>query len=156
MLVGTALLQTAVLPAFSINNVHPDLMLVIVLAWSFLYDFRQAMGWAFVGGILLDMLSPVTFGVFSAGLIAVAWLGSFWRDRFSGGAWLVAILLVLPYSILYNVLTLLLVGASFSWQFAFLRVIFPAALLDMLAMAVVLPLSVLLTRYQRRTDLTIG
>lgn len=156
MLVGAALLQSTVLPAFNINYVHPDLMLVIVLTWSFLYDFRQVAGWAFAGGILLDMLSPAPFGVFSAGLIVVAWLGSFWRGRFSGGAWLAAVLLILPYSIFYNVLTLLLLGTALSWQFAFLRVIFPAALLDVPAMAMVLPLALWLTRYQRRADLTIG
>ena len=38
---------------------HPSLVLVAVVAWSWHADLTEAIFWAFVGGIALDVLNPI-------------------------------------------------------------------------------------------------
>ncbi len=55
--------------------VRPDLMLALVVAWSLLRGLEEGLLWAFVGGVLLDLLSAGPFGAFTIGLLVAALIG---------------------------------------------------------------------------------
>ncbi|MBL8134206.1 MAG: rod shape-determining protein MreD [Anaerolineae bacterium] len=76
-----AILQTTLIPLlFRVFNGEPDLVFLIVLAWSIHGRLDQTLVWAFVGGIFADLLSAAPTGATVVGLVltvfAVAWLRS--------------------------------------------------------------------------------
>ena len=144
-------LQSALAPTLSLQHVQPELVLVVVLAWSLQSEARGATLAALTGGLLLDLLSSAPFGFFTLPLLATALLANFWHDRFAGNAFLLPVALVLPYSLLFNLgglVFLQLAGRPAPWNVAVVRILFPAALLDLPVMALVFPL---LRRLKRRT-----
>jgi rod shape-determining protein MreD len=60
LLLFTALLQTQFLPAFlpGVNQYVPDLLLLIVVSWALVLDWRWTLPTAFGAGLLLDLLNP--------------------------------------------------------------------------------------------------
>ncbi|RME09900.1 MAG: rod shape-determining protein MreD [Ardenticatenia bacterium] len=69
-----ALIQATWLHHFAIGGVHPDLVLLIVVAWSLLRGTREGVILAFLGGFFLDSLSAAPFGVFTIPLLLVAFI----------------------------------------------------------------------------------
>lgn len=55
-------LQGSLLPDFRLFSGQPDLMLLIVLAWAVYADREEAIVWAFVGGIMQDLMGPLPTG----------------------------------------------------------------------------------------------
>jgi len=125
---------------------------VVVLAWSLQTELPGAVIAALTGGLVLDLLSSAPFGFFSLPLLATALLANFWHDRFADNAFLLPVVLVLPYSLLFNLgglIFLQLAGRPILWSGAIARVVFPAALLNLPVMALVFPL---LRWFKRRTE----
>lgn len=52
----------------------PDLVLVLVMAWSILDPDREGMWWAFFGGLMLDLFSGTPLGLTSALMIPIAFV----------------------------------------------------------------------------------
>lgn len=69
-----AILQTTLMPQFRIFGGEPDLPFLIVLAWSVHGRFDQALVWAFVGGIMQDLLSAAPTGTSVVGLLLVVFM----------------------------------------------------------------------------------
>jgi rod shape-determining protein MreD len=57
-----ALCQLTLLPNIRILGVMPQLVFVVVLAWAILQGIEAGIVWAFIAGILLDLISPAPFG----------------------------------------------------------------------------------------------
>lgn len=157
MLVLVATLQSALAPYLHFNHVHPNFILVVVLAWSFVKDIKEVFFWAFWGGFMLDMLADVPFGVFTLSLIITAGLANFWQNRYSGHL-LLPILLVLPYTILFNLFVLIYmqwVGYAIDWRSVIIRIVFPEAMINIILMALVLPLLIWFNKFTQKDELTI-
>lgn len=71
-----ALLQSSLLPHFSIIGAHPDLVLLAVVSWTLLRGLTEGLTWAFVGGLWLEALSGAPFGLSLLALVLVAFLVS--------------------------------------------------------------------------------
>lgn len=71
-----ALLQAAVVPFVAIGDTRPNLVVLVAASWSVAAGAREAVWWAFVGGIAADLLSggPLGAGALSA-LVPVAAVG---------------------------------------------------------------------------------
>lgn len=54
-----AILENSVLIDFRLLDGQPSLVLVAVITWAWHADFTEAIFWAFVGGIALDILNPI-------------------------------------------------------------------------------------------------
>lgn len=54
----TALIETSVLPEMPIFGAYPDLLLTFVVVAAIVMGFEDGMVWAFVGGLMVDMLTP--------------------------------------------------------------------------------------------------
>ncbi len=85
-LVVVSLLQSTAAPRLQIGSVWPDFLLLIVMSWALLRGLDEALTWAFVGGIAVDLLSSGPFGASAIGLmvavlIASAVSGGFFRGR---------------------------------------------------------------------------
>ncbi|MCB8982875.1 MAG: rod shape-determining protein MreD [Ardenticatenaceae bacterium] len=52
-----AVLQTAVLPRFSILGLVPQLSFLVALSWALLRGLEEGLAWAFIAGFSLDLFS---------------------------------------------------------------------------------------------------
>lgn len=132
--------------------------MVVVLSWSLLRPFDEAIFWALGGGIILDLLAATPFGFFTVSLVIVVALVNFWQDRLSDRALVLPVLLALPYSILFNLCGLIflrLLGTTIDWQNVPGKIIFPVALMDVGVMAFIFPLLARYNRLERKNHLTI-
>ncbi len=66
-----AALQSSLVPQIRILGGGPDFVLLLVMSWSVNSEFDEALTWAFVGGIVQDLLSAAPTGTSSLGLILI-------------------------------------------------------------------------------------
>jgi len=114
---AAALLQGSVVPFVSIAGARPNLPVLVAASWSVAAGSREAVWWAFVGGLAADLLSGGPLGALAlASLAPVAAVGlgeSSLRPRsILGGAVLVGVA-TLAAGLLY-LLILLVVGQPLS------------------------------------------
>jgi rod shape-determining protein MreD len=65
-----AVIQTAILPQFSVAGVSPQLLFLVALSWGLLRDLRDGLVWAFIAGIWVDLFSIAPVGVSSLAFMA--------------------------------------------------------------------------------------
>jgi rod shape-determining protein MreD len=114
---AAALLQGSVVPFVSIAGARPNLPVLVAASWSVAAGARDAVWWAFVGGLAADLLSGGPLGALAlASLLPVAAVGlgeNTLRSRsILGGALLVGVA-TLGAGLLY-LLILLVVGQPLS------------------------------------------
>ena len=152
------ILQSVLAPFLNFGSIHPDLVVVIVLGWSILKNFTEAVTWAFIGGVILDVLTSPPFGVFTVSFLLTAILINFWHSRLSDSTLLLPILFALPYTMFFNLCNLLflqVLGYTIAWGSAVRTIIFPAGLMNVAAMALIFPILSWLNQFSRKDDLTI-
>lgn len=66
-----AVLQATFVPQIRLLGGGPDLVFLIVLAWSVNINLEGGVTWAFVGGILQDLFSVAPTGTSAVGLIII-------------------------------------------------------------------------------------
>lgn len=66
-----AVLQATFVPQIRLLGGGPDLVFLIVLAWSINIKLEGGVTWAFVGGILQDLFSAAPTGTSAVGLILI-------------------------------------------------------------------------------------
>lgn len=71
VLIG-AVVQSTVVPELRIGDSAPDLVLLLVLAWTLLSGLSEGLLWAAVGGVLQDWLSGLPTGTTALALLAAA------------------------------------------------------------------------------------
>jgi rod shape-determining protein MreD len=73
---AAALLQGSVVPFIAVGGARPNLVVLVAASWAVAAGAREAVWWAFLGGIAVDLLSggPLGATAFSA-LIPVAVIG---------------------------------------------------------------------------------
>lgn len=150
---GIALLQGVLLSQVNLWGARPDLMLLVVLAWAMVRNVEEGLLWAFIGGLILDLLSGGPLGAILLALVAVAFLaGQSWGQGF--GSPVVRLLLLTFLGVVVYHLTLLfiltLMGYAVDWRFALTRVIGPSALLNVVLIPFVWQLLIWLDRRTRR------
>src|SRR3990172_1356563 len=82
ILAALAVLQSTVLAQFPLLDGRADVILVAVLCWAMAGRGEDAMVWALIGGLLLDLFSAVTFGSTAIVLILLAYFVSLLRTGF--------------------------------------------------------------------------
>jgi rod shape-determining protein MreD len=69
-----AVLQVTVTARLNILGGRPDLVLLIVMAWTLNATLEEGVIWAFVGGICTDLLSAAPLGTSAAGLVILVFM----------------------------------------------------------------------------------
>lgn len=71
ILAFAAILQATLLPQISLTGGGPDLVFLLVLSWAIDTDLIKGVTWAFVGGIMLDLMSAMPLGTSSIPLLVL-------------------------------------------------------------------------------------
>ena len=140
LLILLALLQATLMPAIPYVEIRPDLVLLLVLAWTMVRGISEGAVGAVVGGLALDIFSPLPLGSHALAMLVtivpVGRLGApFYRGNLAfpiSGAFLA--------TVLYNVLLLLLssiLGYKVLWGGLLWRVVLPMALIEATLMPLV-------------------
>jgi rod shape-determining protein MreD len=103
-----AIVQATVLPAFSVFGVAPGLWLVVVFAWSLLRGMREGLILAFIGGIVVDLISAAPLGVTSLSLMLSVALITFFQRHLPKSQVLMPALLTALATMLFWLIYLLL------------------------------------------------
>lgn len=67
--VVTALLQLTFVPHVQIGGAQPDLVLVFAVTMTVIGDVESGLVWAFVGGLMIDVLAPRPLGMTAFALL---------------------------------------------------------------------------------------
>ena len=105
-------LQITLMPKIGIQYAYPNLILLAMLILIFVGRESEAIWWAVLGGIFLDLVSPARFGVYIFSFIAIFFLASFaFKNLFAQPT------LVMSAGIIYlSSLGLSLILSLFTWQ----------------------------------------
>jgi rod shape-determining protein MreD len=133
---AAVLLQAAVLSHMRVFGGQPDLIVVIVLAWSVLDRGLEGMVWAFFGGFILDLLSGAPLGISALALIPIAYVvglteAQVYRNNI-GLPILMTVLGAAVYHILYLVLLRFFGGVALPWSSALIYVTLPSVMFDVI------------------------
>jgi rod shape-determining protein MreD len=60
--VVAALLELTIVPYLQIGGVQPDLVLVVAIVWTMAVGLESGLVWAFVGGLMIDVLAARPLG----------------------------------------------------------------------------------------------
>lgn len=144
-----ALIETTVIPEMAIFGVQANLVLTLAVVAAVLMGIEDGLVWAFLGGLLVDMLTPArpigatTFALLIMVGLAVA------ATRFLGQTRLAAIMIVFVLSWAFQLVllaTLALTEGLAAGSIDF-RLVFATALLNML---VAVPFAALFMLLERR------
>jgi rod shape-determining protein MreD len=127
------LIQASLLARVRIFGAQPDLLLVTVVCWSLIAGITQGLVVAFVGGILLDLVSGLPVGASSLALMPVCFLSSLGRSSvYHNNLWLPVLLVALatPLHAWIILLTRQLRGAPIDWLGTTTHVILPEIALN--------------------------
>jgi rod shape-determining protein MreD len=108
--VAAALLQLTIVRYLRIGDAQPDLVLVFVVTVAVVGDFESALVWAFLGGLVIDLLTPRPLGSTVFTLLVCVGLASLLGRALDRARHLTPIVAVFGLSILGNLLLLILFG----------------------------------------------
>ncbi len=135
LMIFLAVLQSVVVNDLTLLDGRPDLILLAVVGWGISSKARDSMVWALIGGLSLDLLSNLPFGVTAINLILIAYLISFSEGRFWESHILMPMGVTLVASLLYHMLSLIIIwllGKQVDLGMALFRIILPSTFLNIL------------------------
>ena len=137
-----------------LNNTRGQLSLVmlVILCWSIRAELEDALVWAFVGGLMVDMLSILPLGATSAAFIIIVFaVNGIARQLFR--VRLLFLVAAAPVATLflttYNLLALALLGSSYDIASVLRLILIPSMIYNLLA---VLPVYAIVRMIQRRLE----
>jgi len=150
ILLIAAALQASFVPQIRLLGGGPDLVFLLVIAWSINAELDDSIVWAFVGGIAQDLLSAAPTGTSVLGMLiiifAVSGLG---RQVYRIGI-VILVGLVLGGTLLQQVIEMViiwLVGFEVNWLVDFAYIVAPTMFYNLL---LILPVYWFVRRIQRR------
>lgn len=145
LLIALVLLQTSVVPQIAAAslpalNVRPDLVLIVVTAWSLLRGAQEGMLWALIAGVAADIVSGAPFGMSTLPLLLVSF-GAGLSQRSIFRFDLVIPILVIPVATLIYRASMLAWLKAFGWPVTWAQglspIILPTIVVNTLLMPVV-------------------
>ncbi len=133
LLILAAVAQSAILARYHFFSGSPDLVLLIVLSWTLTGDSLGGVGWGFLGGLCLDVLSGGPLGATALGLTLAAYFTSLTEGRFWGSHILLPLAVALLGTLgfhLVSLVSLAVTGHLVDWGGSLARVVLPSALLN--------------------------
>jgi len=133
----TALVQTAVMPAFPVFGVVPNLVLALAVAWTVVRGRQEAMIIVPIAGICVGLVGSQPLGVALLAMTPVLLLSELRTLRLTPSDFLLTVAVVFLSSIVYEIVLLAalrLQGETVGWMAAFLRAVLPTAIVSVIFM----------------------
>ncbi len=130
-----AILKSTLMPHLQVYGGAPDLMLMIVVSWALLTPYNEAFAWAFMGGLVQDLLSGAPLGASSLGLLIVAFMASLLQTQLYRSNILIILFVTLVGSVTFHavmIVTLALSGYSVDWLYDFRYITLPTVGLNVI------------------------
>jgi rod shape-determining protein MreD len=105
-------LQSTFVPQIRIFGGQPDLPFLLVLAWSVNSRLEESVTWAFVGGVLGDLLSAAPLGASTAGMLLVVFVIEWIQNQVFRIGLISLLALVALGTLVQKVLFVIIVGLS--------------------------------------------
>ena len=102
-----SILQSAVVSRLPLNQGTADLMLVLLAAISLQKRIDTAWQWSIIGGLLIDSMSGLPFGIFTISYLLATGFGQILRERIWRYTFLMQLLIVLFGTLISHVLSYL-------------------------------------------------
>ena len=134
-----AVLQATLVPLLPTGEAKPDLLLLIVVGWGIVRGGGESVMWGLGGGLFLDLVSGVPFGVQAIALGAIGLLADLMETNFFRSNMMLPLAAIFVATILYHILigaTLQTFGYPVSWPPFVLNVVIPTAALNTVLMPV--------------------
>ncbi|MEM6530136.1 MAG: rod shape-determining protein MreD, partial [Chloroflexota bacterium] len=150
ILILAAAAQASIVPQIRILGGGPDLVFLAVLSWSVHAKFDEALTWAFVGGIIQDLLSAAPMGTSAMGLIVVIFIVHLLNQGLYRVGFLLLTMLVVTGTVIKEfvfALVMTLVGMGGDLVNTFSYVILPTTLYNLVLIA---PAYIILRQIQKR------
>jgi rod shape-determining protein MreD len=154
LLLIVALAQGPIIQSLFPLDVTPNLVLVLVTLWAGYHGLQEGMAWAFMAGILLDMLLFAPLGAHALAFMAVVLAIEPVRHIAFGDNHAWALVAVFFAALLSDFVFLLVSNAAGHpvrldtlWRFSIAR-----ALTDVLAAVVIMPLVLWMRRWGKHAD----
>jgi rod shape-determining protein MreD len=135
-----AIIQATLVPLLPTGGAKPDLMLLLVVSWGIVQGGGESVLWGLGGGLFLDLMSGVPFGVQTIALGTIGLLADLMETNFFRTNVLLPLAAIFVASLLYHIL----MGAMFqtfgypiSWEPFLITVVFPTAGINTVLMPVV-------------------
>ncbi len=131
LVVGAALAQVSVLPAFSIFGAQPNLVIVLLVAWTAVRDQREALLLVPAAGFVLGLLDSQPLGLAMLALAPLILMTDVPELRLVESNLLPALLVAGVAALFYEGIHLLALAVSAGqpdWPVALLNVLVPAAI----------------------------
>jgi rod shape-determining protein MreD len=139
--VVAVLFDVSVAPYLRIGGGQPDLVLVLAVIWTVVVGFEGGLTWAFVGGLLTDLLAPRPLGSTAFVALIVVGVAAIYARLVVRGRYARPIVAVFGLSLMFSVMYTFLdraIGGPFplddaisSWM--------PTAILDTIAACLLAP-----------------
>jgi len=133
LLTAVALIQSTVLSRVSVLGARPDLMLLVVLTWAVVRGLDEGLMWAFIGGLIVDLLSGGPLAGTALALVAAAYLAGQSLGEEVGSEVVRLVILGVLGALTYHVTLLVVLGWTghpVSWGFSLTRVAGPSVILN--------------------------
>jgi rod shape-determining protein MreD len=151
LFIVAAVLQASLLPHLRVFGGQPDLIVILVIAWSALDTEREGVVWAFVGGLFVDLFSSVPLGMSSLALLPVAFIVTLTEANLYRNNVLLTLPLAATGALVYHVLYLILLrflgNYPVVWGTSLTYVTVPSVLFDVIL--IIPALRLLLNWYDR-------
>lgn len=128
-----AILQSAIVSRLPLNRGVADIMLVVLVAISLQKNVKTAWQWSIVGGLFIDFLSGLPFGIFTVSYLLATGMALIIRERiwrFSFLMQLVVVFFGTMFSHLLSFLVLFLQGSDLSFGTTLQVVTLPSIILN--------------------------
>ena len=150
LLALAASLQCSVVPRIRLLGGEPDLVFLVILSWSIHARLEDGVLWAFVGGIMNNLLSAAPLGVSSMSMILLIFVvDAIRRQVYRVG--LPLLVLIVIFGSLFHQLVVMLILSLLGFEIHFLDnlsyVVVPTIAYNLL---VIWPVYWLVRRIQRR------
>ncbi len=142
LLTAVALIQSTILSRIGALGAPPNLMLLVVLVWTVLRGVDEGLLWAFLGGLMLDLLSGGPLAHIALGLLAATFVAGRSVAEQVGSQAVRLVILTLLGAMAYHLVLLIILnwsGHEIDWAFALVQVAGPSVLVNAALAPLVLP-----------------
>ena len=154
--VVAALLNLTIAPFLRIDAAQPDFVLISAVVWTVVGGIEGGLIWAFIGGLMIDFLSPRPLGSTAFALLLCVGGAALLARALIRFRYVVPVVAVLVFSVV-NALLFLVVYSALRGPVPAsdpLAAVIPAAIYDAMLAAIVGPLAVaLIARRENRERL---